>query len=146
MVLLERVGDKTVDTDGAVNATSRGNSIIAKGVAESRVIHHGHISKQPPKIVSGKGNYVVTDTGVEIFDATCGAAVSCLGHNNARVKAAIVKQLDEIEYCYLPFFTTDAAENLAKELCDSTHGVMSKAFIVSSGMHSTSNDCFTYPF
>jgi adenosylmethionine-8-amino-7-oxononanoate aminotransferase len=135
MVLLERVGDKIVDEEGAVNVMSRGNSMTVKGVEESRVIHHGHISKQPPKIVSGKGNYLVTDTGVKIFDATCGAAVSCIGHQNARVKAAIVEQLDQIEYCYLPFFTTDAAEKLAKELCDSTNGVMSKAFIVSSGMN-----------
>jgi adenosylmethionine-8-amino-7-oxononanoate aminotransferase len=137
MVHLEQVVDNNSNVQNATNVTNGGNTISVTGVAESNIVHHGHISRQPPKIVSGKGNVLTTDKGVQIFDATCGAAVSCLGHNNERVKAAIIKQLDQIEYCYLPFFTTDPAENLAKELCDSTNGAMSKAFIVSSGMNST---------
>jgi len=90
--------------------------------------------KQPiPKIISAKGNYLTTDTGKEIFDASGGAAVACIGHGNARVKDAIVRQLDQVAYTYLPFFTTEPAEKLAKELVDSTGGEMTKVFIVSSG-------------
>jgi len=59
--------------------------------------------------------------------------VACLGHGNKRVKDAIAKQMDVVSYCHSLFFSTSAAEALAKELVASTHGEMAKAFIVSSG-------------
>ncbi|KIW05689.1 uncharacterized protein PV09_03551 [Verruconis gallopava] len=86
-----------------------------------------------PKVVSAHGNYLVTDEGLEILDATGGAAVACLGHNNPRVKAAMVAQLDNLTYCYSQFFTTPPVEKLSKLLTDSTGGLMSRVFIVSSG-------------
>jgi adenosylmethionine-8-amino-7-oxononanoate aminotransferase len=94
---------------------------------------HQQIKQDPTKIVSGKGNYLLTSTGAEIFDATGGAAVACIGHGNARVKESIAQQLDKIAYCYLPFFTNEPAEKLARELVESTSGKMEKVFIVSSG-------------
>lgn len=68
-----------------------------------------------------------------MLDATGGAAVSCLGHGNKRVKDAIMSQLDVVSYVHSATFGTDAAEKLAKALVDSTGGEMSKAYIVSSG-------------
>lgn len=103
-----------------------------KSEQHSSVLHQ-QVKQQPPKIVSGKGNYLLSSTGATIFDASCGAAVACLGHGNERVKDAIVRQLDQVAYCYLPFFTTEPAERLARELVDSTGGRMEKVFIVSSG-------------
>lgn len=94
---------------------------------------HTKLTSAPPKIVKAQGNYLTTSDGLEIFDATGGAAVACIGHNQPRVKKAIMDQLDEVAYCYSPFFTTSASEKLAKFLTDSTQGVMSKVFIVSSG-------------
>lgn len=58
-----------------------------------------------------------------------------IGHNDSRVKKAIAAQLDHVAYCYNPFFTTEAAEKISRFLTDSTNGVMSKVFIVSSGEH-----------
>ena len=96
-------------------------------------ILHSKISTAPPKIVKAEGNYLTTSEGVSIFDATGGAAVACLGHGHPRVKAAITSQLDSVAYCYAPFFSTQASEDLASHLTATTNGEMSKVFIVSSG-------------
>lgn len=104
-----------------------------QGPKESSSVLHASLSRTPPKIIAAQGNYLTTSSGVQIFDATGGAAVACIGHNNARVKKAILSQLDAVGYCYSPFFTTSASENLASYLTESTHGQMSKVFIVSSG-------------
>ncbi|KAF2708213.1 PLP-dependent transferase [Pleomassaria siparia CBS 279.74] len=107
------------------------NKLAHKNVVSS--VLHQQIKKDPPKIVSGKGNYLIDSNGDEKFDASGGAAVVSIGHGNTRVKDAVIKQMDQVSYCYLPFFTTEPAEKLAKELVDSTSGNMSKVFIVSSG-------------
>ncbi|KAK4609301.1 1,3-beta-glucanosyltransferase gel1 [Fulvia fulva] len=99
----------------------------------SSILHAKLTSTPPPEIVKAHGNYLTTSTGTSIFDATGGAAVACIGHGHPKVKEAIMRQLDEVEYCYAPFFTTSASENLAQLLTDSTRGEMSKVFIVSSG-------------
>ncbi|KAJ5217007.1 hypothetical protein N7468_010015 [Penicillium chermesinum] len=99
---------------------------------ESGVLYR-QLRQKPLNIVSGKGSYVYTDTGLEILDATCGAAVSCLGHNDKRVHDAIMEQLQKVSYTYSVFFTNSAMEDLCKLLVDSTGGQMSRAFIVASG-------------
>lgn len=96
-------------------------------------ILHSKISVAPPKIVKAQGNNLITSDGISIFDATGGAAVACLGHGHPRVKAAITAQLDSVAYCYAPFFSTQASEDLASHLTATTGGEMSKVFIVSSG-------------
>lgn len=92
------------------------------------------IDKRPPEVVRSHGNYLETSDGRTIFDASGGAAVACLGHNEPRVKQAIMEQLDQTAYVYSPFFTVPAAEEVATYLTESTNGAMSKVFIVSSGM------------
>ncbi|KAL4954394.1 pyridoxal phosphate-dependent transferase [Aspergillus filifer] len=87
----------------------------------------------PPSIIRSAGHYLYTSNGGEIFDASGGAAVACLGHNDPRVKKAVMEQLDKTAYVYSPFFTVPAAEEIASFLTDSTGGKMSRVFIVSSG-------------
>lgn len=99
---------------------------------QSGVLYH-QLRQKPLNIVGGRGSYLITDDGLEILDATCGAAVSCLGHSDKRVHEAIMEQLQKIPYVYSLYFTNVAAENLSKILVDSTGGKMSRAFIVSSG-------------
>jgi len=114
--------------------TSISGTIAEKvdAVPESGVLY-ARLATKPPTIKHSSGIYLHTDDGRKILDASCGAAVSCLGHNNSRVKEAIVRQLDDVAYCYAPFFTTPPAEELAQRLCASTGGQMSRVFIVSSG-------------
>lgn len=100
---------------------------------ESAVIY-SKLAEPPPKIINSRGCYLFTSEGREILDSTSGAAVAALGHNNSRVKEAVMRQLNKVSYCWAPFFTTEPAEVLAKKLSDSTQGALSKAFIVSSGI------------
>ncbi len=100
--------------------------------SQSSVLYH-QLRQPPLNIVGGRGSYLITDSGQEILDATCGAAVSCLGHSDTRVHEAIMEQLQKVPYCYSLYFTNSAAEELSKILVDSTGGEMSRAFIVSSG-------------
>lgn len=40
--------------------------------------------RDPPLVVSSKGNFVELDNGQQVFDASGGPAVCCLGHGNER--------------------------------------------------------------
>ena len=60
----------------------------------------------------------VSGSGVEIVDASGGAAVSCLGHGHPNVLAAKRKRLDALAYALTAFFTTEVAERLADRLVE----------------------------
>ncbi|KAF5023629.1 hypothetical protein F66182_4331 [Fusarium sp. NRRL 66182] len=94
---------------------------------------HAKINTPPPRIVKSQGCWLETQQGHRILDASSGAAVVSIGHNEARVKQAIAAQLDQVAYCYNPFFTTEAAEDICGFLTESANGAMSKVFVVSSG-------------
>lgn len=130
------MGDYKPDAPDA--ATDAENAAIPKSVQadleeQSGVLYRQLRQKAPLNVVGGRGSYLLTDNGLEILDATSGAAVSCLGHSDKRVHDAILEQLQKVPYCYSLYFTNSAAENLSKCLVDSTGGEMSRAFIVSSG-------------
>ncbi|KAI4731434.1 aminotransferase, class III [Aureobasidium sp. EXF-10728] len=103
-------------------------------ITESKsAVFHRSLHSDPISVVGASGNYLHLSDGGKLLDATGGAAVSCLGHGNERVKEAIISQLDVVSYVHSATFATEAAEKLAKELVGSTNGAMSKAYIVSSG-------------
>jgi len=104
-------------------------------ITTDSAVLYAKMNSKPAAAESGMGCYIQTADGKRILDASGGAAVAVIGHNNVRVKNAIIAQLDKIAYCYAPFFTTEAAEKLARELSASTHGRLPKSFIVSSGMY-----------
>ena len=105
--------------------------------ASSSVLY-AKIDKAPLKVVKAEGNYLFCEDGRKIFDATAGASVASLGHKHPSIKPAVLAQMDDVSYCYLPFFTTDAAERISKFLTESTGGAMSRVFIVSSGRRTSS--------
>ncbi|KAJ4013785.1 hypothetical protein NW766_006024 [Fusarium irregulare] len=106
----------------------------APAISRARVSTlHAKINSPPPRIVKSQGLWLETHEGHKILDASSGAAVVSIGHNDSRVKKAIAAQLDQVAYCYNPFFTTEAAEKISRFLTDSTDGHMSKVFVVSSG-------------
>lgn len=96
-------------------------------------VFHRSLHSDPIPVIGANGNYLHLSTGRNILDATGGAAVSCLGHGNERVKEAVMEQMNIVSYVHSMTFATESAENLARELIDSTNGEMSKAYIVSSG-------------
>jgi len=92
------------------------------------------IHKEYTVILRGEGNYLITSDGRKVFDASTGAAVSCLGHGNKRVLKAMSKQMDTgITYLASSFWTNAIAEELCKELIKGTEGKMAKVYLTGSG-------------
>jgi len=77
---------------------------------------HRNLTAELPAIVSGDGNYLIDETGRRYLDACGGAAVSCLGHDNPKVRAAIKEQVDKIAFAHTGLFTNQPAEALAEFL------------------------------
>ena len=69
-----------------------------------------------PLAVGGEGLYIVDSEGKRYLDASGGAAVSCLGHGDADVIAAIKGQLDALAFAHTAFFSSHPAEKLADRL------------------------------
>jgi len=117
--------------DGNIVVTAESNGTPKKQIPSS--VLHRSLHHEPMRVVRAFGNYLELSTGQHIFDATGGAAVACLGHGNTRVNAAVAKQMQDVSYCHSLFFSSNSAEELAEELTRSTHGHMTKLFVVSSG-------------
>ncbi|KAK2751105.1 hypothetical protein FQN57_000180 [Myotisia sp. PD_48] len=105
---------------------------MAATAPKASSVLHRDLSFVPQKAVGGQGSYILLDNGQKLLDSTGGAAVSCLGHGNEKVKDAIKKQMDEISYIHSLYFATNAFEDLASLLTESTGGQMSKVFIANS--------------
>lgn len=95
---------------------------------------HRNIHKVYPRIVGGKGNYLHTSDGREIFDACGGAAVSCLGYRHERVIKAVHEQLNTgTPYLASAFWASQVVEDLSKELIQGTNGKMARVYLTGSG-------------
>jgi adenosylmethionine-8-amino-7-oxononanoate aminotransferase len=98
----------------------------------SRILH-----RQPndtlPVAVGGDGPYIIAEDGKRYIDASGGAAVSCLGHSNAKVRQAIKDQVDKIAFAHTSFFTSQPAEELADFLIERAPDGLEYAYFVSGG-------------
>jgi adenosylmethionine-8-amino-7-oxononanoate aminotransferase len=88
---------------------------------------------QLPTAVVGDGCYLVDAAGRRYLDASGGAAVSCLGHSDADVRAALHTQLDMLAFAHTGFFTTEAAERLADRLVAHAPAGIDRVYLVSGG-------------
>lgn len=85
----------------------------------------------------GEGIYIFDETGKSYLDACGGAAVSCLGHSDPDVRAAMHAQIDQIAYAHSGFFSSDAMEELAEDLVAHAPAGIDKAYFVSGGSEAT---------
>ncbi|UWQ19973.1 aspartate aminotransferase family protein [Jannaschia sp. W003] len=92
-----------------------------------------HCHAAPPTAVAGDGCYLVDAEGRRYLDGSGGAAVSCLGHSNARVAEAIKAQVDRLAFAHTGFFTSDPAEALADRLIARAPGDLDRVYLVSGG-------------
>ncbi len=99
---------------------------------QSRVFPR-HTKATLPTAVAGDGVHIIDSAGKRYLDACGGAAVSCLGHSDAHVIAAIKAQLDAIPFAHTAFFTSDPAENLAERLVERAPEGIERAYFVSGG-------------
>ena len=104
--------------------------------ATTRVLHRSSTAT-PPRAVRGEGIYIFDQNGKNYLDACGGAAVSCLGHSDPDVRAAMHAQIDQIAYAHSGFFSSDAMEELADELVANAPAGMDKVYFVSGGSEAT---------
>lgn len=96
-------------------------------------VFHRSSTAAYPTAVRGEGAYLIDSTGMRYLDASGGAAVSCLGHDDAGIIAAIKAQLDRLSYAHTSFFTTEPMEALADELIARAPAGMERVYFVSGG-------------
>ncbi len=90
-------------------------------------------SKAPPLAVShGDGAYLFDQQGKSYLNFG-DAAVSCLGHGDPRVTAAVKAQMDQVAFAHTGFFTSDPAERLAEKLISLAPGELERVYFVSGG-------------
>ncbi len=96
-----------------------------------------HSKSQPPMAVGGEGCYLIDASGKRYLDGSGGAAVSCLGHGDAEVTAAIKAQLDKVAFAHTGFFTSEPAEALADLLIAHAPEGIDRVYFVSGGSEAT---------
>lgn len=104
--------------------------------AKTHVLHRSSIAT-PPRAVRGEGIYIFDETGKSYLDACGGAAVSCLGHSDPDVRAAMHAQIDQIAYAHSGFFSSDPMEELADDLVAHAPAGIEKVYFVSGGSEAT---------
>ncbi len=92
-----------------------------------------HCHTEFPIAVGGDGCYLIDDSGKRYFDGSGGAAVSCLGHSNERVRDAIKTQVDKLAFAHTGFFSSEPAEQLADLLIQHAPGSLERVYFVSGG-------------
>jgi adenosylmethionine-8-amino-7-oxononanoate aminotransferase len=96
-------------------------------------VFHRNPKNNYPVAVGGDGPYVIDSAGKRYLDACCGAAVSCLGHSDREVVAAIKAQLDQLPFAHTSFFTNQPMEDLASTLIASAPKGIERAYFCSGG-------------
>jgi hypothetical protein len=86
-----------------------------------------------PVAVAGDGCYLIDAEGRRYLDGSGGAAVSCLGHSNAAVRAALHGQIDRLAFAHTGFFTSEPAEKLADRLIANAPTGIERVYLVSGG-------------
>jgi len=96
-------------------------------------IFHRTTGQGYPVAVRGAGAYIFDAAGRRYLDASGGAAVSCLGHGDPEVVAAVAEQAAQLAYAHTSFFSSAPAEALAELLVAQAPQTLTRAIFVSSG-------------
>ncbi|MEM9105551.1 MAG: aspartate aminotransferase family protein [Pseudomonadota bacterium] len=92
-----------------------------------------HTKAHLPVATGGEGCYIIDRTGKRYLDGSGGAAVSCLGHGDPQISAAIEEQLQKIAFAHTGFFTSEPAEELADLLIEYAPPGIERVYFVSGG-------------
>ncbi len=98
----------------------------------TRVLHR-HSHADMPVAVGGDGPYIIDSRGNRYLDASGGAAVSCLGHNDAEIIAAIQHQAGRLPYIHSAFFTSEPMEQLGDVMVAGAPQGLDRMYLVSGG-------------
>ena len=92
-----------------------------------------HTKSSLPTAVGGEGCYLIDSDGKRYFDGSGGAAVSCLGHGDEEIIAAITDQASKLSFAHTGFFTSEPAEQLADLLIDNAPPEIDRVFFNNGG-------------
>ncbi len=93
----------------------------------------GRSAATPPVVSHGAGAYLYDRAGKAYLDGSGGAAVSCLGHGDPDVEAAVTAQMGKVAFAHTGFFTSEPAEALADALIATAPGQLDRVYLVSGG-------------
>ena len=96
-------------------------------------VFHRSLTATYPTAVAGDGPYLIDADGKRYLDACGGAAVSCLGHSDAAVIAAVQRQVAGMAYAHSSFFTSAPMEALADFLVGRAPAGIDSVYFVSGG-------------
>lgn len=86
-----------------------------------------------PKISHAKGSYLWDTDGKRYIDGSCGPAVYCIGHANARVNRAVADQMARIAHAYRFSFTSDPLEEMTDILARKMGADLEETIFVTGG-------------
>lgn len=92
-----------------------------------------HTKASLPTAVRGSGCYLVDASGKSYLDGSGGAAVSCLGHSDPDIIAAVKAQVEALAFAHTGFFTSEPAEALANILIEHAPTPLDRVYFVSGG-------------
>jgi adenosylmethionine-8-amino-7-oxononanoate aminotransferase len=96
-------------------------------------VFHRDPRNRYPVAVRGEGAYLLDREGKRYLDASGGAAVSCLGHSDQAVVAAVQRQLEKLPFAHTSFFSNEPMEALADALIERAPKSFDKVYFVSGG-------------
>jgi hypothetical protein len=96
-------------------------------------VFHRNPKHRYPTAVAGDGAYLIDATGKRYLDGSGGAAVSCLGHSDPDVRAAIAAQAERLAFAHTSFFTNEPMEALAADLVAHAPPGIARVYFVSGG-------------
>ena len=102
----------------------------------TKALYRHSLDAQFPVAVKGDGVYLVDAEGRRYLDGSGGAAVSCLGHSNEKVREAIKAQVDQLAFSHTRFFTNEPMEALAEDLIRGAPEGLTKAWFTCGGSES----------
>ena len=89
--------------------------------AESKVLHRD-LHKNPYNVIGASGIHLELANGHSVIDASGGAAVSCIGHGDARIAEVVKSQMMKLDYFHSLFFSCAPSEQLSEALIATTDG------------------------
>ena len=84
-------------------------------------------------IVDGKGVWLIDDEGNRILDASGGALVANLGHDNVELAQAMSEQAQKVAFAYRFTYTTPQIESLTRKMCAVSGDAFDKVFLCNGG-------------
>ncbi|CAF5117440.1 unnamed protein product [Rotaria sp. Silwood1] len=86
-------------------------TVVSTDAIPSNVFHRS-LTYEPLQAVRAEGNYIYLKDGRKLLDGSSGAAVSSLGHGNKRVIAAILDQLQTVDYVHSGTFSNKVIRSI----------------------------------